>query len=136
MIHLDFNPGTHKLRQFSWAGSVALVLIGLLQGTSSGQYQASAVYGGVAALLLICGWTTPCLLRWPYIILSALVYPIGFLISHLILLLIFYGLFTPLGLWFKLIGRDALRRKFDPHADSYWVERKAQRPPADYYRQF
>ena len=136
MIQLDFNPSSHKLRQFSWTGAVLLVLAGLLHALPSGSMDAAWIYGGIAALLLIGGFAAPCILRWPYILLSILVYPIGFLVSHIILVLIFYGLFTPLALWFRIIGRDALRQKLDPDADSYWLERKTQRPAEDYYRQF
>ena len=39
-----------------------------------------------------------------------LAFPIGWTVSQVILLLMFYGLFTPIGLVFRLIGRDPLQR--------------------------
>ena len=39
-----------------------------------------------------------------------LAFPIGWTVSQVILLLMFYGLFTPIGLVFRLIGRDPLHR--------------------------
>lgn len=39
--------------------------------------------------------------------------------TRLILGLLFYGLFLPIGLFFKLIGRDTMHRKFDKKVASY-----------------
>ncbi|MDH3537225.1 MAG: SxtJ family membrane protein [Gammaproteobacteria bacterium] len=39
--------------------------------------------------------------------------------TRLILGLLFYGIFFPIGLFFRLIGRDAMRRKFDSKVASY-----------------
>jgi hypothetical protein len=56
-------------------------------------------------------------------------------VGELLLVVIYFGVFTPVALFFKLIRRDALARDFDPAASSYWTC-KAQ--PADvqqYFRQ-
>ena len=69
-------------------------------------------------------------------LLSAIGYPIGFVISIAIFASVYYLVVTPIGLVFKLIGRDAMNRTFDPSAETYWVPR---RPPANmkrYFRQF
>ena len=39
--------------------------------------------------------------------------------TRLILGILFYGIFLPIGLFFKLIGRDAMHRKFDKKLPSY-----------------
>ena len=39
--------------------------------------------------------------------------------TRLILGLLFYGIFLPIGLFFKLIGRDTMHRKFDKKMSSY-----------------
>ena len=43
-----------------------------------------------------------------------LAFPIGWTVSQVILAVMFYGLFTPIGLVFRLIGRDPLQ----PHASA------------------
>ena len=55
-------------------------------------------------------------------------------VSTLLLGLIYYGLFTPVGLLFRVLGRDSMNRKFDPTADSYWIVRDERRTPASYFR--
>jgi hypothetical protein len=50
--------------------------------------------------------------------------------------LLYYGMFTPLALFFRLIGRDPLRRKIDRQAASYWEKFENTPTPASYFRQF
>ena len=61
-------------------------------------------------------------------------FPIGWVLSHLLLGAVFYCLFTPLGLIFRLIGRDALglRRSV---AVSYWRPKPAANDLRGYFRQ-
>jgi len=77
---------------------------------------------------------------WPWIFLAvfaliALVFPLAlqpvyylwmrfglvmnWINTRLILGLLFYGIFLPVGLFFKLIGRDPMNRKFDKKMSSY-----------------
>ena len=48
--------------------------------------------------------------------LTILAYPIGFVVSYFIMGLLFFGMITPLGLLFRLIGKDPLNRGFEPAA--------------------
>jgi hypothetical protein len=49
---------------------------------------------------------------------------------------LFFGLITPVALFFKLVGRDAMNRSFEPEADSYWVPARAARDRESYFKQF
>ncbi len=40
-----------------------------------------------------------------------------------LLLLLFYGLLTPLAVLLRLLRVDVIGRRFDPRAASYWHER-------------
>jgi hypothetical protein len=53
-----------------------------------------------------------------------------------VLAMVYYGIFTPIGLGLRLMGRDPLRRRFDPQARSYWVDRRAPADVKRYFRQF
>jgi hypothetical protein len=37
---------------------------------------------------------------------------------------------------FKIIGRDAMHRKFDPSAETYWIKRRPPESVKRYFRQF
>ncbi len=43
--------------------------------------------------------------------------------SPVILAVLFYGAITPLGLLSRVFGYDPLRRRIDPAAKSYWIDR-------------
>lgn len=55
-------------------------------------------------------------------------------VSPLVLGVMFYGLFTPIGLVMRIAGRDAMKRRFEPQAPSYWVKRDPPGPADDSFR--
>jgi hypothetical protein len=50
-------------------------------------------------------------------------------VSPVILGIMFYAVFTPIGLWMRLIGKRPLNLAYDEKADSYWIERRPPGPP-------
>jgi hypothetical protein len=46
------------------------------------------------------------------------------IVSPLILGILFYGCITPIGFLMRLTGKDPMRRKFEPAANSYWIVRE------------
>ena len=56
---------------------------------------------------------------------------LGKVVSPIALGILFYGVFTPLGIAIRLSGKDPLRLKFSTGANSYWIERKPPGPPPD-----
>lgn len=51
---------------------------------------------------------------------------LGRITNSLVAGILFYGVFGPIGLALRLLGRDLLRLRRDPAVRSYWIER---RPP-------
>ncbi len=94
------------------------------------------VFGGLAAY---AGFFS---LVWPkanlpvYLGLTILSYPIGFVLSHVIMGALFFFIITPVGLVFRVMGKDPLNRKYEPDADSYWVDSRPERAKESYFRQF
>ena len=87
------------------------------------------VVGGTVGLI----W--PASLRWIYTGWMIAVFPIGWTISRLTLLAMFYVVFMPVALVFRLIGRDALRlRRGDVR--SYWMAKPGAGDMSEYLRQF
>jgi hypothetical protein len=59
---------------------------------------------------------------------------LGWVNTRLLLGLVFYGLITPMGLVRRfLLGRDPMRRQFEPEADTYRVPRQPR--PATHLKQ-
>lgn len=140
MLKLDLDPGPAKLRQFAFVAVPGLPLIAVVvlriagHGWAFDHPAVLAVLGaGLAqALALLAGFPWPS--RVLYVVLMLVALPIGFVLSHVLMAIIFYLVFTPIGLIFKLAGRDAMARKIEPGAVSYWTERGAPRPPSSYFK--
>jgi hypothetical protein len=64
------------------------------------------------------------------------VFPIGWTVTHLIMALLFFAVITPAGLVLRMFGRDALSRRFDSNARSYWVERRQPSSIERYFHQY
>jgi hypothetical protein len=114
---LDFRPSDRKLRQFSLLWIVVFGAIGLVRHSPI----AFAAIAGVAGLIV------PGLMRRIYVAATVVTFPIGWVVSRVLLAVIFYGIFTPVALLFRIAGRDRLRlRKRD--AESYWLPRENAAP--------
>lgn len=135
MTALDWNPSPRKLRQFA---AVAVVFLAALAATAHlrGRSElAQALPLGLGAIVGLLAVTRPTALRILYVLLSIAVFPIGFVLSHLILLVVFYGVITPLGVLSRLTRSDLLALRSDPTARSFWRERHRPRDKASYLRQ-
>jgi saxitoxin biosynthesis operon SxtJ-like protein len=62
--------------------------------------------------------------------------PLAWSVSTLLLVLLYYGVFTPIGLAMRVFGRDPMRRNFDRAATSYWIRRTQANNTDRYFRQF
>jgi hypothetical protein len=58
----------------------------------------------------------------------------GWCMTRLILIALFYLVVTPIGLLMRLLGKDFLELKLDrSSAVSYWIPREGPRPEAENY---
>jgi hypothetical protein len=145
LVQLDFRPESRQLRQF---GFIALAAFGLLggtiwwKGTLFGFAFGSAaptVAVGLWALGALCAFLS---LAWPqgnrplFVALSVLAFPIGFLLSHVVLAVLFFGILTPVGLLLRLFDRDLLERGFQKEKRTYWVDLHEPSGEQEYFRQF
>jgi hypothetical protein len=145
MFELQRDPDLPTLRRF---GALASAVFGALAACAylerawfagglgparvavSAAFSLIAVFAGAAALL------RPRANRALYVGLSALAYPIGFVVSYCVLALVFFAVLTPIALALKLLGRDPLARAPDAAAPTYWAATRGPFPRARYFRQF
>ncbi|MCP5041181.1 MAG: hypothetical protein GY944_09135 [bacterium] len=145
MIEMDWSPDAKTLRNF---GLIAVVGFGFVATIAHFEWLIFAVglgaakpyvvntFIGLAAYSGACGLVFPKANQPVYIGLAVISYPIGFVLSYLIMGALFFLIITPTGLVMKLIGRDPLERKFDPDAETYWRDCRPARPNEHYFRQF
>jgi hypothetical protein len=130
------NPETRTLRQF--AGLCLLIFGGL--AVWNGVVHHRPVVAGVFAVLAlgigVPGLVAPRVVRPVFVGWMVLAFPIGWVVSHITLALLFYGLFTPIGLVMRLAGRDPLCLRPGPTTESYWTPRAAPADVRRYFRQY
>lgn len=85
-----------------------------------------------ASALLVPGSLKPLYCLW-----MRLAFVLSWINTRLILVILFYLVFTPIGLGMRIFGLDTLDRKIDKNRDSYWKKKeKKQFNLSDYERQF
>lgn len=133
---IQFEPTARTLRQF---GGLCLVFfggLGLWEALGRGHGNLGAALGALGIVGGALGMLRPGWLRPVYVVWMVLAFPIGWTISFLVLALMYYGLFTPIGLFFKLIGRDPLERTLRPELETYWTPKETPADPRRYFKQF
>ena len=132
MITINRNPSARDLK---WFGLLLLAFFAILGALARWRFDApSGATVGVA--LSAVYYAAPPIRPWIFVGWMYAAFPIGWTISHLLMLIIYYLILTPLGLMVRLSGRDLLDRRFDPDATSYWSRRPSDRDPSSYFRQF
>lgn len=132
LIEANWRPTTRQLRQFGVACLVAFPLLGWIWGAAASVLLWLVVAGAACALV---GFVFPKLLVPLFVGITAVTLPIGIVVGELGLLFLYFFVLLPIGLTFRLLGRDPLEREADPEAESYWRARGQGVDPASYYRQ-
>jgi hypothetical protein len=125
------------LRQFA---GLCLVIGAVVFAGSRYRHHGEATGSAWVILVLslavgLSGLTYPASIRPVFLGAIALTRPIGHVISTVLLGLIYYGLITPLGLLFRIAGRDPLGRH-GPAAESYWLPKVQPTDVRRYLRQY
>ena len=137
MIEVNWNPTTRQLRQFGavWL-AMALVLIGGLVYYHTGSLAAALWLWLPAGAVSVAGLLRPQWMRPLYVGWICAAYPIGWTVSHLVMVVVYFAVVTPIGVIMRLLGRDPLQRRFDSTSSSYWVPRQRPAHGSRYFRQF
>lgn len=124
-----------ELRQFGLTLAAMFCLIGGWLWWKESQW---CVYPFIAAAaLLLPALLFPGLLKPLHRFWMTLGLCMGWVVTGVLMVVLFYAVVTPIGLLMRLRGRDPLKRNFDRNADSYWIPRdRATVDKKDYERQF
>ena len=145
MIEINWRPDDRTLRRF---GLIALVGFGFLAfiawrellvfsfGLGAARPIVAGTFAALAGISALFSLVAPRANLPIYLGLTLLSFPIGFVLSYVIMGFLFYGLITPTGLLFRLLGKDPLQRRFEPQATTYWSDPRPRRGKESYFRQF
>jgi hypothetical protein len=121
------------LRQFGALLTLAAAAAAAWRVDGTQDWRPPAAVAVAAALVTA---VRPTALRWLFVAWMILAFPIGWLVGRLLLVIAFYGLFVPIGLTMRALGRDPLQRRPAKRA-TYWNARQPRpRDPSGYFRQY
>ncbi len=132
LIEFNWQPTDRQLRQFGVICLVALPALAWLWGAGTTIFMTLALAG---LLLAVTGMAVPTVLKPVFLALTIVATPIGMVIGELSMLIIYFGVFLPFGLVFRIAKRDSLQLRLDQDKDSYWEAKKQPANIRSYYRQ-
>jgi hypothetical protein len=102
-------------------------------GAQWGVFAAVVAIGVIGSLLMLA--SAPVAKRvyraWMFAAL-----PIGWVISHIIMGVMYFLIVTPIGVLVRNIKGDPMRRAIDPAAKTYWIPHRQETDPKRYFQQF
>ena len=137
LLEINRDPDPKQLRWFTalWFPASFFIIGFLLYGRSADLLPA-AIFWRIAVVVPPLGLAFFRLMGLVWIVWMTLVFPIGFVVSHVILLAIWWLVVTPIGLLMRLAGKDPMNRRFDRAAATYWEPYSPHGNKKRYFRQF
>lgn len=133
LIEIIWSPTSRQIRQFGGLCLMALPLLGWLWRANPAAIAVLTAAGGAIAA---AAWRKPQLVRPLFVGLILIAAPIGMVVGELALLLIYFTIFLPIGLVFRIVRRDALQLRIDRSAETYWQPKAEPEKAASYYRRY
>lgn len=119
---INWKPSSKDMRLFGLVLIAGFGILGFLfyrAGRVTPAYAIWSTSGAIGLLALLA----PRLAQPFYVIWMAVGFAVGSVVSRVVLLLIFFGVLTPVAFLFRLKGRDALRLKKEPAPTAtYWQD--------------
>ena len=132
LVELNLKPSDRQLRQF---GAICIVALPAVTWFWSGNPTAVSWAAAVGVLICVLSLVLPRAVKPVFLALVIATLPIGFVVGELAMLIIYFGMFLPMSIVFRIIGRDSLQRRSKVATESYWQKRSPVRSIRNYYRQ-
>ena len=123
MIKINSNPSVSILRQFSISLVIVICFLSFKYRNAVVENKSWQVLVGLFLIAGIVGFFLPRAVKFLFLILCYLSFPIGFVVSYLLLWVSFYLLICPVALIMRFFGRDRLRVRKIPEANTFWLKR-------------
>jgi saxitoxin biosynthesis operon SxtJ-like protein len=113
------------------AAFAALGAISLWRGRGHGAWELAVAVGFLTVAAFAPGTLGPLNRAWAWVGRA-----LNRVVSPFLILVLFYGVVTPIGLAMRAVGKDPLRLRRDPHSSSYWIDCSEESKTSDMRRQF
>lgn len=129
------KSGRSELRKFGLTVGAAFCILGALF-----LWRGKAVYPylfGIGGAVFVLGLAVPAVLKPLQKAWMALAIVLGWIMTRVILSILFFVMVTPIGLVSRLFGKDFLSLRFDEETKTYWVPKETEKTGhRDYENQF
>lgn len=133
--HVTWQPDARELRRFAIAMLIGFFVLGSLSAwRAKGMGAGSLVLWSIGVVLAVAAFV-PKLGRIAYLAVYLPTSIIGYVVSNVLLTLMFFLIITPLGIILKLMGKDVLQQR-RPIRKTHWTPVKESKNEDSYYRQF
>ena len=133
--HVKWQPDARELRRFAIAMLIGFFVLGALSAwRAKGIATGSIVLWSIGATLAVAAFV-PKLGRIAYLAVYVPTSIIGYVVSNVMLTLMFFLVITPLGFIMKLMGKDVLQQQRQKR-ETQWTPVKDTKNEDSYYRQF
>ncbi|WP_412061487.1 SxtJ family membrane protein [Rubrivirga sp. IMCC45206] len=130
------DPSRRALRRFGWAVGGVFVAIAAVVGWRSGPGPWVWGLGGVGGALVVLGTVAPLMLRGIRQAWMTLAFALGFVMTRVLLTVVFVAIVVPTGLALRALGREPLARHPDASRPTYWIDRPDGRPDRESLERF
>ena len=131
----ELKTGPRDLRKFGLTVGGVFALLGTIMWLRGKPHFPWFLIPG--SVLVLFGLIAPRVLKAVYLGWMSAAIVLGFVVSNIILTLLFLLVITPVGWAARLFGKDFLRLKLDRQSSTYWLRREpTARSKAEYEQQF
>jgi hypothetical protein len=134
LVRINRHPSRRQLAVFA---ALWVVCFGGWGALAAGReaWPAAWALWAAAGLVPTAAALVPGGLRAVYVGMMYAAAPVGLVVSVALIAALYYLVVTPIGLIVRAVGYDPMCRALERNRPSYWAERPADPPAAQYFRQ-
>jgi len=136
LIEIQRNPSR---RELAWFGLMFLAFFGIIGALARFRFDSPGAARWiwiVAAAITAVYYLVPPVRRYVYVGWMYAAFPIGWVVTHVLLAIVFFLVIMPIGLAVRAFGNDPMRRRFEPDSETYWIPHVGGKDARRYFRQF
>ena len=136
LIEIKKDPSKNDLRWFGVVVALVFAVLGVIARFVWGAPTAANVLWIIGGAVFVIYYAIPPIRRLMFIGWMYLVFPIGWVVGHVLLGITYYLVLTPIGILRRTLVGDPMERKLDREGSTYWIERPPPAEASRYFRQF
>jgi len=127
----SMDRNAKSIRKFGFILAVLLLGLSSFFLVKESPWWMEVGISGIVISLLV--YVYPQAIKPLYLLLTVFSIVVGYFMSKIVLSLMFFLFFAPVGVFTRLIRKDLLNRRFQKEGPTYWIKRDSKKPAKDQY---